>query len=149
MTALIRFVTFSLVFLAFTANAASGSTTIQVMTSVPVEHDPHLNHTVRELGMSAKQVGQERRWNIHPRFLHATAKIEGTFTVELKKGDTETTIVVTANWEGEPKSPEIQKELEERVRLVAAKIAQTTGISKPKLQCILTWPNGKANACKE
>ncbi len=125
-------------------------TAVVVQTPVPLTHDACLDHTVKELGMSAtRAAGPARHWDIAPKFLHgALAKdTAAKLTVDLEKSDTATTVAVRTSFAGAPKEKATQAELEERLRLMATKMAQQCGVIKPELACTLTPAGGVAAPC--
>lgn len=108
---------------------------LEATVSVPVEHDSCLDHSVRELGMSAKRVEKQRRWHIGPQFLHPTVKEGGAVELEVKMGTTESVVVVRASWLGGAKEEKTQVEIESRFQAIAAKMAQMCGVIAPTVKC--------------
>lgn len=115
--------------------AASPTTTLETTAQVPPEQDACLDHSVRELGMSAKRVEGERRWTIGPQYLHASVKAGGTLGVRFEKAAGGTTVRVTATWPGGKKDAAVQPELEQRLRDVAQKLAQICGVVRAEVAC--------------
>jgi hypothetical protein len=129
--------------------AAAPSTLVAIETAVPLAQDGCLDHTVRELGMSAKRAeGSARHWDIAPKFLHgALAKDAGTFTIDFEKTDKATQVRVRASWPGAPKESAVQLEIEERLRLMTVKMTQLCSVLKPQIACTRTPAGGAAAAC--
>ena len=113
------------------------ATTLQATTAVARESDRCLDHAVKELGMSAKQVEKERRWRIGPQFLHPALVPSGSLEVELRPGEVETRVQVTARWPGAPKERAVQDEVEARLTAIASKLAQMCGVTAPVVRCTL------------
>ncbi len=132
------------------APAPAATTKVAAQTSVPLAQDGCLDHTVKELGMSAKKAeGPARHWDIAPRFLHgALAKDPAaTLTVDLERSDKAALVIVRAGWAGAPKDKATQAELEERLRLMAAKMAQQCGVTKAEVTCTVAPAGGVAAPC--
>lgn len=128
----------------------AASTQVATQASVPVAQDGCLDHTVRELGMSAKRAeGAARHWDIAPKFLHGALAKEAaaTLTVDLDKQEKATQVMVRASWPGAPKEAEVQREIEERLRLMASKMAQTCGVIRPEVACTTTPAGAAAAPC--
>lgn len=117
---------------------ADGRTTLVAATSVPVEQDGCLDHTVKELGMSAKRKDKERKWNIGPQFVHPSLLPDGTVQVELNRVDPQSAITITLTWSGPLKEKAIQSEIEQRAVAMAGKMAQMCGVTKPTVKCTTT-----------
>ena len=147
MNRILRAASLAVVVLAQVAHAADPSTTLEAMAAVPAEQDGCLDTSVRELGMSAKRVDAERRWNIGPQYLHPSVKAGGTLLVRFEKGEQSTTVRVTATWPGERKSKEVQPEIEARLMAMASKLSQICGVVKAEVKCTVTDPGGKAGRC--
>ena len=130
------------------AGGDPAGTTLQTTTPVSRELDGCLDHAVKELGMSAKRVEKERRWTIGPQFLHPAIVPAGTLTVEMKPGERETLVQVTARWPGAAKEAPVQAELEDRMTAIASKLAQMCGIITPVVQCTLSNGGAAPAACK-
>jgi hypothetical protein len=122
-------------------------TELLASTLLPLEADGCLDHAVKELGMSAKRLEKERRWKIGPQFIHPSIVEGGTVGVELKKGEHGTSVEVRVSWPGAPKADVEQSEVEERVSLVAGKMAQMCGVTQPEVRCELVPAGGAARAC--
>ena len=136
-----------LLLLGTAAGGDPGGTTLEATTTVSRELDGCLDHAVKELGMSAKRVEKERRWTIGPQFLHPSLVPAGTLAVEMKPGDSETLVQVTAHWPGAPKDKPVQAELEDRVTAIASKLAQMCGVIHPTVRCTLGSGGGPAGTC--
>ena len=130
------------------AGGDPAGTTLQTTTPVSRELDGCLDHAVKELGMSARRVEKERRWTIGPQFLHPAIVPAGTLTVEMKPGERETLVQVTARWPGAAKEAPVQAELEDRMTAIASKLAQMCGIITPVVQCTLSNGGAAPAACK-
>jgi hypothetical protein len=124
-------------------------TELLASTVVPLEADACLDHAVKELGMSAKRIEKQRRWKIGPQFIHPSVVEGGTVGVELKKGEHDTTIEVRVTWPGAPKAAVEQGEVEERVSLMAGKMAQMCGVTQPAVRCDLFPAGGAARPCAD
>lgn len=135
------------VLLAHAALAAEPSTTLEGTAAVPAAQDGCLDTAVRELGMSAKKVEAERRWNIGPQYLHPSVKAGGTLGVRFEKGEQSTLVRVTATWPGDRKPKDVQPELEQRVVAMVSKLSQICGVVKADVKCTVTGPGGKSSAC--
>ena len=70
------------------AGVEPAKSTLEATTPVGREQDRCLDHAVKELGMSAKRVENERRWTIGPQFLHPSIAPDGKLSVEMKPGRT-------------------------------------------------------------
>ena len=127
--------------------AGEPRSTVQVTAPVPAESDGCLDHTVKELGMSAKRVEKERRWNIGPQYLHPSVAKDGAFTVEHVKTGEHTTVTVVVSWPGALKAPAVQAELEERLRAMVTKMTQLCGVLKPALTCTVSSAGAAAAPC--
>jgi len=127
---------------------AGPESTLQASTPVSRELDRCLDHAVKELGMSAKQVEKERRWKIGPQFLHPSIAPAGTLGVEMKAGEQETLVEVTARWPGGAKEPAVEAELEARITAIASKLAQMCGVIAPKVRCTLSDAGAPPGGCK-
>lgn len=128
---------------------ASGEdrTKLETSSRVSAEMDGCLDHSVKELGMSAKPRPNERAWNIGPQFLHPSVVPDGTLGVEFIKAPDGTTVRVLATWPGSPKEEATQLELEERLRAMARKMAQLCGVTQPEVKCLRTPAKGQASPC--
>lgn len=126
---------------------APAGTTLETTTQVPPEQDACLDHSIKELGMSAKKVDNERRWTIGPQFLHPSVVKGGTFGVKLEKGEKASLVRITATWPGAPKAKDVQVELQSRLTAMAAKMAQICGVTRPEVKCELKDLSGKTQAC--
>ena len=132
------------------AGPPAPSTSVSVQAPVPLAQDSCLDHTVKELGMSAKKADSPaRHWDIAPKFLHgALAKdVAASVSVELEKTDKATLIHVRAAWSGAPKDKDVQLEIEERLRLMTTKMAQQCNVVRPELVCTTTPAGGVAAPC--
>jgi hypothetical protein len=131
------------------ATAAPGeqATTLEATTPVSGEHDRCLDHAVKELGMSARQVEKERRWSIGPQFLHPSIVPAGSLEVQMKPGEQQTVVQVTARWPGGPKDRAVQEEIESRVTAIASKLAQMCGVVAPAVRCTLGQAGTAPVAC--
>jgi len=130
------------------AGGDPAGTTLQTSTPVSRELDGCLDHAVKELGMSARRGEKERRWTIGPQFLHPSIVPAGTLTVEMKPGERETLVQVTARWPGAAKEAPVEAELEDRMTAIASKLAQMCGIIAPVVQCNLSSAGAAPAACK-
>lgn len=144
-----------LTLIAFTALLASPAaaveaerTSLEVSAPVPAELDGCLDRAVKELGMSARRVEKERRWNIGPQFLHPSVVKGGTLTVEYRARGGQTLVVVEASWPGARKEPAVQAELQERVRGMVSKLVQICGVLKPELACRVAAAGAAPAACE-
>lgn len=126
---------------------AEGRTTLEATTSVQEDQDACLDHTVKELGMSAKRRDKERKWNIGPQFLHPSLLPDGTVLVELARGDKKGAIALQLDWAGGLKDKAVQSEIEQRAVAIVGKMAQMCGLTKPAVRCTTTVGNGAAAAC--
>ena len=129
-----------------TADAPAASV-LETSASVPVDQDGCLDHTVRELGMSAKKQGTDRVWNIAPKFLHPSVAQGGTLTVRMEKGDKVSTVLVKATWPGGVKPKDIQPELEARLVAMTGKMGQLCGVNRPDVKCTFTPAGAAPTAC--
>jgi hypothetical protein len=129
------------------AAAEPPGSTLEVSASVPAEFDGCLDHSVKELGMSAKRVEKERRWKIGPQFLHPSIVPEGTVTVTMEPAQTSTAVRVQARWPGGLKPAAQQTELQERAVAMVTKMAQVCGVTRPKVSCSSTSPGRPAAPC--
>ena len=123
------------------------TTTLSASAEVTLEQDRCLDHTVKELGMSAKKVETERRWTIGPQYLHSAIVQGGTLGVRFDKGEKASVIRVTATWPGERKPADVQPEIEQRMVAMVTKMAQLCGVTQAAVTCTVTDPAGKAAAC--
>lgn len=123
------------------------STTLSASAEVPVEQDRCLDHTVKELGMSAKKLETERRWTIGPQYLHSAIVKGGTLGLRLDKGEKVTVIRVTATWPGERKAADVQPEIEQRAVSMVTKMAQLCNVLHAAVTCTVSEPGGKTSAC--
>ncbi len=130
------------------AGGDPAGTTLEATTPVSRELDACLDHAVKELGMSAKRVEKDRRWTIGPQFLHPSIVPAGTLAVEMKPGERDTTVQVTARWPGAAKERAVQSELEDRVTAIASKLAQMCGVTAPAVRCTLSNAGAAPAACK-
>jgi len=130
------------------AGGDPAGTTLEATTQVSRELDGCLDHAVKELGMSAKRVEKERRWAIGPQFLHPSIVPAGTLAVEMKPGERETLVQVTARWPGAAKEAPVQAELEDRITAIASKLAQMCGVTAPVVRCTLSNAGAAPAACK-
>lgn len=125
----------------------SAQSRVETTATVPADMDRCLDHTIKELGMSAKPKEGERAWNIAPKFLHPSIATDGSLSVRFEKLERESKIVVLATWAGAPKEKAIQDELEERLRAMAHKMAQLCGVTNPQVLCQRTPSGGKPSTC--
>lgn len=123
-------------------------TQLEIESDIPAQHDSCLDHSVRELGMSAKRVEKERRWNIGPQFVHPSIVPAGTVRLEMKPATATTTVKLTVTWPGGLKEKAQQAEIEERVTLMAQKMAQTCGVTLPKVRCSVAAPGQAMAVCQ-
>jgi hypothetical protein len=123
-------------------------TTVQTLASVSAEFDSCLDHTVRELGMSAKDGPEPRTWIIGPQFLHPSIVPDGKLEVRIRKAEKESSVVVQASWPGGEKPKEIQAEIEERLKAMPFKMVQACGIPSPAVRCTVTPAGKKGRACR-
>ena len=130
------------------AGAESPKSTLEATTPVDRANDRCLDHAVKELGMSARRVENERRWTIGPQFLHPSIVPEGRLWVEMKSTERETLVQVTAQWPGPAKEKAVQAELEDRITLIASKLAQVCGVVTPAVRCTLSDAGAPPGACK-
>lgn len=130
------------------AFASEKTTTVESTAHVPVEHDGCLDHTVRELGMSAKQRPGERVWNIGPQFLHPSLLENGKVNVRIEKGEKVSTVYATATWPGGLKPDEAQAEIEQRLTSMTSMMSLACG-APPRSSVCNAQPSGSpAAACK-
>lgn len=129
------------------AGGDPAGTTLEATTPVSRELDACLDHAVKELGMSAKRVEKERRWKIGPQFLHPSLVPAGTLEVEMRPGEKETVVQVTARWPGAAKEKLVQSELEDRITAIASKLAQMCGVVTPTVRCTLSSAGASPSAC--
>lgn len=122
--------------------------TVETRASVTAEFDGCLDHTVRELGMSAVRDPSARQWKIKPQFLHSALVPDGAVEVRIEKGAGETVVVARAIWPGGVKPVEAQSEIEQRLHAMAFKMTQSCGVAKPQPSCTLTATGAKAKACR-
>lgn len=130
--------------------AAPPGTVLVTQASVPLAQDACLDHSVKELGMSAKRAeGSARHWDIAPKFLHGglAKEASASFTLDFEKTDKASLVKIRAAWPGAPKAKEVQLELEERLRQMAAKIAQVCGVVRADVACTITAPGAAAAPC--
>ena len=130
------------------AGTEPSRSTLEATTPVDRTNDRCLDHAVKELGMSAKRVENERRWTIGPQFLHPSIAPEGRLSVEMKPTERETVVQVTAQWPGPAKEKAVQAELEDRITAIAGKIAQICGVITPAVRCTLSDAGAPPGACK-
>jgi hypothetical protein len=128
--------------------AEPARSTLEATTPVDRANDRCLDHAVKELGMSARRVENERRWTIGPQFLHPSIVPEGRLWVQMKPTERETLVQVTAQWPGPAKESAVQAELEDRITAIAGKLAQTCGVVKPAVRCTLSDAGAPPGACK-
>lgn len=128
--------------------AADTRTTLEATTSVPVEQDACLDHTVKELGMSAKRKDKERVWAIGPQFVHPSLLPDGTVRVELAREAERSSIKVALAWSGPLKERAVEAEIEARVTAMAAKMAQMCGVLQAPVRCVTSTGGGPATACQ-
>ena len=121
---------------------------LEATTAVARAQDGCLDHAVKELGMSARRVENERRWTIGPQFLHPSLVPEGKLSVQMKAGEGETLVQVTAQWPGPAKEKAVQAEVEERLTVIASKLAQVCGVVSPVIRCTLSDGGAVPPACK-
>lgn len=133
--------------LAQPSSAQEARSTLEATSSVSSEQDGCLDHSVKELGMSAKKVESERRWKIGPQFLHPSVVQGGSLEVAMRKGKDESLILVTASWPGGLKAKELQAELADRVSSMARKMAQICGVTRPTVRCVSTAPGAGPSDC--
>lgn len=117
---------------------AEGRTRLETSTTMALEQDVCLDHTVKELGMSAKRKDKERRWSIGPQFLHPSLLPDGTVQVDVTRGEQSTVVSVTLTWAGGRKEKAIESEIEQRATAMVNKMAQMCGTTKPLVKCITT-----------
>lgn len=122
-------------------------TTLSTSAEVPAAMDSCLDHSVKELGMSAKKVDSERRWVIGPQYLHSAVAKDGTFGLRFDKGPAATAIRVTATWQGARKGADVQPELELRMIAVVTKIVQLCGVARAPVTCTVQEPEAAAAPC--
>lgn len=134
--------------LLFTGGAAlaEGRTRLEASTTMALEQDACLDHTVKELGMSAKRKDKERRWIIGPQFLHPSLLPDGTVQIDMTRGEQSSTILVTLTWAGGRKEKAIESEIEQRGLAMVNKMAQMCGTTKPLVKCTTTTGSDTA-AC--
>lgn len=130
------------------AFAGEKSTTITSKASVPVDQDKCLDHTVRELGMSAKQVTGERVWNIGPQFIHPSIVEGGKVVVRIEKGEAKSTVFVVATWPGGLKPTEVQAEIEQRLTSMTSMMSLACGAPPSSSVCSAQPADAPAAACK-
>ncbi len=135
--------------LAATAAEPAARTELQTTSSVPADADSCLDHSVKELGMSAKRQPTDRVWKIGPQFLHPSIVPDGTVAVRFDKGATASTVRVTATWPGPPKAKDVQVELQSRLRSMAEKMTQLCGVIHPVVSCQLTPAQQQQRACAD
>jgi hypothetical protein len=129
------------------AAADAPATTLSASAEVPAAMDSCLDHSVKELGMSAKKVESERRWVIGPQYLHSAVAKDGAFGLRFDKGPSATVIKVTATWPGARKGADIQPELEMRMVAVVTKIVQLCGVAKAPITCTVQESGAAAAPC--
>ena len=131
------------------ATAAPGepATTLEATTPVSRDNDRCLDHAVKELGMSARQVEKERRWNVGPQFLHPSIVPAGSLEIQMRPGEQQTIVQVTARWPGGPKDRAVEEEIESRVTAIASKLAQMCGVVTPAVRCTLGQAGVAPVAC--
>jgi hypothetical protein len=122
-------------------------TTLTVTAELPPSQDYCLDHSVKELGMSATKVEGERRWVIGPQFLHPSVVAGGAFGIRFDKGEKATALRVTATWPGGKKEPALQTELESRVVAMMTKTVQLCGSPKAAITCTVQAPGAAAEPC--
>ena len=127
---------------------APAQSTLEATTPVDRANDRCLDHAVKERGMSAKRVENERRWTIGPQFLHPAIVPEGKLSVEMKPTERETLVQVTARWPGPAKEKTVEAELEDRISAIAGKLAQMCGVVTPAVRCTLSDAGAPPAACK-
>ena len=130
--------------------AAPTATAVVTQAAVPAAQDACLDHTVKELGMSAKRAeGPARHWDIAPKFLHGALAKDGgaTFAVDFEKADKAWLVKVRAAWTGAPKDTALQLEIEERLRVMTAKMAQLCGVPRAQVECTTTPAGAKPAPC--
>jgi hypothetical protein len=147
MTHTLRAAALAAVFLCRSSFAAEPGTLLEAIALVPGDQDACLDLSVRELGMSAKRVEAERRWNIGPQYLHPTVKAGGSLDVKFEKGAGATQVRVSATWPGGPKPKDVQPEIEQRLVAMASKLAQICGVVRAEVKCTVTTAEGKSAAC--
>ncbi len=140
--------TFAATLLLTASLTSAPQSTVETRAYVPPEHDGCLDHTVRELGMSAVRDGTARSWKIAPQFLHSALVPDGAVQVRFEKGTTGTEVIVRATWPGGAKPPEAQSEIEQRLHAMAFKMAQSCGVAKPEPTCHWSPAGAKPQACR-
>lgn len=117
---------------------ADGRTRLEATTTMALEQDACLDHTVKELGMSAKRKDKERTWVIGPQFLHPSLLPDGTVQVDMIRSAQNTTVMVALSWAGARKEKAIESEIEQRAAAMVNKMAQMCGTTKPAIKCTTT-----------
>jgi len=115
--------------------ADESPTRLEAVTAVPSASDTCLDHSVRELGMSAKRPDAARLWIIQPQFLHPAVVPHGTVQLRFEREADRSSVRVTATWPGGRKAEEEQREIESRVIAIATKLAQICGVIRPEVTC--------------
>lgn len=118
-------------------------TVVETTQSVAIELDSCLDHSVKELGMSAKRRQGERRWDIGPQFIHPSIAKVGAVEVVMDKA----LIRVSVRWPGAPKDAEVQRTIEERVGDMTRKMAQICGVTQAQPTCTVQAPGKPAAPC--
>jgi hypothetical protein len=129
------------------ANNETSRSTVETTSSVGLENDRCLDHSIKELGMSAKREGELRSWKIGPQFLHPALVPQGGVQVRFEKAADKSTVRVLAGWPGALKAKDTQGDIEDRMRAIASKLAQICGIIHPVVTCSVTPAGGASAPC--
>ena len=97
--------------------------------------------------MSARRVESERRWTIGPQFLHPSIVPEGRLWIQMKPTERDAG-AGDGPVAGPAKEKAVQAELEDRITLVAGKLAQMCGVVTPAVRCTLSDGGAAPGACK-
>lgn len=122
-------------------------TTVVLAMTLPPSADRCLDHAVRELGMSAKRAGTERRWDILPRFVHPSVVEGGAFTLVLATRPEGAEVNLTLRWRGAPQPDAVAAEVHARLGAVMEKLAQICGVLRPTWTCTRTAGGAPPRTC--
>ncbi|MFN0064238.1 MAG: hypothetical protein ACKVPX_17155 [Myxococcaceae bacterium] len=113
-------------------------------THAPKDQDACLDHSVRELGMSAKKVEGARHWVIGPQFLHPSLVPGGAVDVMLEPApNDQTRVTARARWSASSAVLTHEGELASRLKAIPHKMAQACGVTRPQVSCSVAVQNTK------
>lgn len=118
---------------------------IQVRLLLPDSVDPCLNQSLKDLGVAAKRTGEERRWALDPRKIHAALMPSGQVQVEAPSTGNGLQLQTQARWKG-PLAGLEREELEWRLVSLTERIGAYCDQRGLPVEC-LSGPSGALVAC--